>query len=64
VKVGETVTGLLGIVNMHGLLEDPPEQDAPVTVQLENVKPEEGVAETEIGEPTVSEQPLPQLGGA
>lgn len=36
-KVAETVTALLGIENAQGLLEEPPEQDAPNMVQLENV---------------------------
>ena len=61
-KVTETVTALFGIVKVHGLLEEPPEHDAPVILQLENVHPEEGVSIMEIDEPTASEQPLGQLG--
>jgi hypothetical protein len=58
VKVAETVTGLLGIEKVQGLLEGPPEHDAPVTLQLENCQPELGVACTVCDEPTVSLQPL------
>ena len=35
-KLADTVTGLLGIVNWQGLLDGPPEHDAPEIVQLEN----------------------------
>jgi hypothetical protein len=62
VKVADTVTSLFGMVNVHGFDEDPPEQDAPVTVQLENVQPEVAVAETETDDPTCCWQPLGQLG--
>lgn len=61
-KVADTVTALFGIVNWQGLLEEPPEQDAPDIVQLENCQLAEGVAVTEIDEPTPSEQPLGQSG--
>jgi len=60
--VAETVTGLLGIEKVQGLLEGPPEHDAPVTLQPENCQSAEGVAATEIDEPTPSEQPLGQFG--
>jgi len=62
VKVADTVTPLLGIVKVHGLLEEPPEQDAPDTVQLENCQLAEGVAITETEEPTAAEHPLGQFG--
>jgi hypothetical protein len=58
VKVAETVTALFGIVNVHGLLETPPEQEAPDTAHLENDEPEEGVAVIEIDEATSSEHPF------
>ena len=58
VKVAETVTALLGIVNVHGLLVEPLEHEAPVTVQLANMYAKAAVAATEIGEPTVSLQPV------
>jgi hypothetical protein len=61
VKVADTVTVLFGMVNVHGFDEDPPEQDAPVTVQLEKAQPDEAVAVTLTDEPTASEQPLGQL---
>ena len=61
-KVADTVTPLLGIVKVQGLLEEPLEQDAPLALQLENCQLVEGVAATEIAEPTPSEQPLGQLG--
>jgi hypothetical protein len=61
-KVAVRVTALFGIVKAQGLLEDPPEQDAPDMIQLENCQLAEGVALTEINEPTPSEQPLGQLG--
>jgi hypothetical protein len=44
------------MVNLHGLLEESPEQDAPVTLQLEKVHPREGVAVTEIEVPATSGQ--------
>jgi hypothetical protein len=54
VNVADTVTALLGIENVHGLVE----HEIPVRVdQFENCHPEEGVAVTVIGEPTPSEQP-------
>ena len=62
VKVAVSVTALSGIVNWQGLLEEPPEQDAPLIVQLENCQLVEGVAVTEIDEPAPSLQPLGQLG--
>ena len=62
-KVAGTVTGVFDIKNVHGLLEEPPEQAAPVTVQPEKVQPEAGAAETEISSPMNSVQPLEQLGG-
>ena len=62
VKVAEIVTPLFGIVKVQGLLNEPPEQDAPDTVQPENCQLAEGVAVTEIEEPTASEHPLGQLG--
>lgn len=34
-KLAEAVTALFGIVNWQGLLDGPPEHDAPVSVQLE-----------------------------
>ena len=61
-KVAETVTPLFGIEKVQGLLEAPPEQDAPDTVQLENCQLVLGVAVTEIDDPTPSEQPPEQLG--
>ena len=57
-NVAETVTALLGIVNVQGLPNEPPEHDAPVTLQLENCQPELGVAVTEIVESADSAQPL------
>jgi hypothetical protein len=57
VKVADTVTALLGIVNVQGLLDEPPEQDAPDMVQLENCQLVDGVAVTETGELTAVEQP-------
>jgi hypothetical protein len=62
VKIAETVTGLFGMVKAQGLLELPPEHDAPVMLQLENCQLAEGVAVTEIDEPTASEHPLGQFG--
>jgi len=62
VKVAETVTAWLGIEKAHGLVEEPPEQDAPLMLQPENCQLTEGVAETEIGVPTTSAHPLGQLG--
>jgi hypothetical protein len=62
VNVAVIVTGLFGIVKAQGLLDDPPEQDAPVTLQPENSQLAEGVTVTEIDEPTASEHPLGQLG--
>jgi hypothetical protein len=62
VKVAMSVTALFGIVNWQGLLEEPPEQEAPDIVQLENCQLAEGVALTEMDEPNSSEQPLGQLG--
>jgi hypothetical protein len=56
------VTALFGIVKVHGLLEEPPEQDAPLILQLENCQVAEGVAITEIDDPTRSLQPLGQFG--
>jgi hypothetical protein len=53
---------LFGIVNAHGLPVAPPEQDTPLTLQLENFQLLEGVAVTEIDDPTPSEQPLGQFG--
>lgn len=61
-KVADTVAALLGMLNVHGFDEAPPEQDAPVTVQLENAHPEVAVAETETDDPTCCWQPLGQLG--
>jgi len=61
-KVADSVTALFGIVNSQGLLEEPPAQDAPDMDQLENCQLAEGVAVTDIEEPTSSEQPLGQLG--
>jgi hypothetical protein len=60
--VADTVTALLGIAKVQGLLEEPPEHEPPLTLQLENCQLAEGVAVTEINEPTPSEQPLGQLG--
>jgi len=54
--MADTATALLGIVNVHGLLEAPLEHEAPVTDQLENCQPGEGVAVTETVVPTASEQ--------
>jgi hypothetical protein len=62
VKVAVSVTALAGIVNWQGLLEEPPEQDAPLIVQLEKCQLVEGVAVTGIDEPTSSLQPLGQFG--
>ena len=62
VKVAETVTPLFGIVKVQGLPNEPLEQDAPVTVQLENTYPEATVAVTETEDPTASEHPLGQFG--
>jgi hypothetical protein len=62
VKAAFNVTALLGIVKVQGLLEEPPEQDAPVTLQLENCQLAEGDAVTEIDEPAPSAQPLGQFG--
>lgn len=50
------------MVKAQGLLEEPPEQEAPDKVQLENRQPELGVAVTVTGEPTASEHPLGQFG--
>jgi len=61
-NVAATVTALLGMVNVHGLVVEPPEHEAPVIVQLENAHPEAGVGVTVIGDPTGSEQPLGQFG--
>ena len=61
-NVTETVTALLGIVNWHGLPVEPPEQEAPDVVQLENCQLAEEVAITEIEEPTASEHSLGQFG--
>jgi hypothetical protein len=61
-KVTETVTALFGMVKVHGLLEEPAEHDALVILQLENCQLAEGVAITEIDEPTPSEQLLGQFG--
>ena len=58
VKVAETVTALFGIVKVHGLLETPPEHEAPDSVHLENDEPDEGEAVTEIDDPTFSEHPF------
>ena len=44
------------------MLEEPPRQDAPDMVQLENCQLVEGVPVIDIEEPTSSEQPLGQLG--
>jgi hypothetical protein len=60
--MASNVTAVAGIVKVQGLLEEPPEQEAPDMVQLENCQSAEGVALTEINELTVSEQPLGQLG--
>ena len=49
-------------MNVHGLVAEPPEQDAPVMLQLENVQPEEAVAVRETNTPTDSEHPLEQSG--
>jgi hypothetical protein len=54
VKFAVTVTGLLGMVKMHGLLADPLEHEAPVVVHTENAQPGEGVAVTLTCEPTCS----------
>jgi len=62
VKVADTVTGLFGMVRAHGLVEEVPEQDAPVALQPENDHPEAGAAVREIDEATASEHPLGQLG--
>jgi hypothetical protein len=61
-KAANTVTPLLGILKLQGLPEEPPEQETPLALQLENCQLAEGVAITEIDEPTPSEQPLGQLG--
>ncbi len=61
-KVADTVTALSGMEKAQGLLEAPPEHDAPDTAQVENCQLVEGIALTEIEEPTSSEQPLGQLG--
>ena len=58
VKVAKTVTGLFGIANVQGLIETAAEHETPDTAQLENIEPVEGVAVTEIDEPTCSEQPF------
>lgn len=62
VKVAESVTALSGMVKIHGLLDEPPEHDAPITFQMENCQLEDGFAPTVIEEPTALEQPLAQLG--
>ena len=64
VNVTDTVTELLGMMNWQGLVVDPLEQDAPVTVQLVNCQPDEGVAVTETDKPTACwhETGLGQLG--
>ena len=62
VNVAETVTPLFGIVKVQGLLNEPSEQDAPVTVQLENTYPEATVAVTETEEPIASAHLLGQFG--
>ena len=61
-NVADTVTALFGIVNVHGLLEEPPEHEAPLILQLENFQLVDGVAVTEIDELTCSWQPLGQSG--
>jgi hypothetical protein len=65
VKAAFNVTALFGILKVHGLLDDPPEQDTPALIQPENCQTllGVGVAVTVIGAPTTSEQPeLAQLG--
>ena len=62
VIVAETVTGLFGIVKVHGLLVKPPAHETPRVVHLENCQVTEGVAVTVIRDPTVFEHPLGQLG--
>jgi hypothetical protein len=62
VKIAEIVTELCGMVKIQGLLDEPPEQDTPVILQLENCQLAEGVAVTEFDEPTPSGQPLGQFG--
>jgi hypothetical protein len=54
VKFAQTLTGLLGIVNVQELFEDPAEHEAPVTFQFRNVQPGEGTAVTLTCEPTRS----------
>jgi hypothetical protein len=54
VKLADTVTGLLGIVNVQELFEDSAEHEVPVTFQPESVHPGEGVAVTLTCEPTCS----------
>jgi len=44
------------MVKVQGLLDEPPEQVAPLEFQLENCQLVAGVALTEINEPTVSGQ--------
>ncbi len=46
-----TVTALLGILNVHGLVDDPPLQDAPDIAQPEKRYPDDGDAETETDAP-------------
>jgi hypothetical protein len=59
VKAASNVTGLLGIMKLHGLLE----QETPCVVdQLANCQPGLGEAVTLMGELTVSEQPFGQFG--
>jgi len=62
VKAADIVTALFGMVKVQGLLDGPPEQDAPVMLQLENCQLADGVAATEFDEPTPSRQPLGQFG--
>jgi hypothetical protein len=50
------------MVKVHGLLEEPLEHDAPLTLQLENCQLLAGFAVTVTEEPTTSEQPLGQFG--
>jgi hypothetical protein len=50
-KFALTVTGLAGIVKVHGLTLFPLEHEAPVIVQVVNLHPGFAVAETEIGAP-------------
>jgi hypothetical protein len=50
-KLAVTDTALLGILKVHGLLIEPPEHDAPLTVQPAKLYPELAVAETDIESP-------------